>query len=61
MKTESAGGFPTPPVGSFTEGANLGTSELGAKGHAYSPECVGGILRSSDAPFAWWNFFTKVV
>jgi hypothetical protein len=42
LKTESAGGFPTPPVGPFTEAANLDSSEPAAKGHAYSPECVEG-------------------
>ena len=40
LKTESAGGFPTPPVVTFTEAANLGTSEPGAKGHTYSPTFV---------------------
>ena len=42
LKTESAGGFPTPPVGPLTEAANLDSSKPAAKGHAYSPECVEG-------------------
>src|SRR5215212_11966382 len=31
VKTEDAGGFPTPPVVTFAEATNLRTSELGAK------------------------------
>ena len=31
MNTEDAGGFPTPPVATFSEAKNLRTSELGAK------------------------------
>jgi hypothetical protein len=40
LKPESAGGFPTPQVGPFTEAANVDSSEPGAKGHAYSPYCL---------------------
>jgi hypothetical protein len=40
LKPESAGGFPTPPVGPFTEAANVDSSEPGAKGHAYSAYCL---------------------
>src|SRR5215211_7343334 len=31
VKTEDAGGFPTPPVVTFSEATNLRTSELGVK------------------------------
>jgi hypothetical protein len=44
LKPESAGGFPTPPVSPFTVAANLGSSEPGAKGHPFSPECVEGVF-----------------
>ena len=44
LKTERSGGFPTPPVGPFTEAANLDSSKPAAKGHPYSPECVKGVF-----------------
>jgi hypothetical protein len=50
LKIESSGGFPTPPVGPFSEAANLDSSVPGAKGYAYLPECVEGVFSAVRMP-----------